>query len=363
MKNTNLRRSIFAVVLPLGLLFFLSLILPRNADVVSDDLTPPSTEVLGERQKGAHVFGIVDSTDFESFHQNNLEWITMVSWGFQDDFDSPVVTHHNGDSVAMMRHDSGWIRRIESVRAAGFKVFFKPHLWVLEPSDGKWRSDIFPTSEENWELWQESYRNFIIRYARVAEEANADMFCIGAEFSRLAIEKPEFWVHLIQEIRRFYSGKLTYAANWYEEFEAITFWGQLDYIGIQAYFPLVNHINPSVKQISRGWKRYLPVMEAVHEKFDRKILFTEMGYKSTTDSAMEPWRWVEDPSYSNVSVSNETQANCYEAFFNTVWEEEWFAGVHIWQLRTDHVNGRGHSEVDFTPQGKPAEGVIARGFH
>ncbi|MBT8231285.1 MAG: hypothetical protein KJN84_01555, partial [Bacteroidia bacterium] len=279
-----------------------------------------------EKQKGAHVFGIVDSTDFDPLIQNNIEWITLVSWGYQKDFDSPNVTHHDGDSVYMKKHDLHWSDKIKQVREAGFKVFFKPHLWITEPRNNTWRADIYPTSDENWEIWKDTYRNFILRYAKVAEEGKADMFCIGIEFSRLTIDKPQYWIDLIKEIKSVYSGKLTYAANWFKEFEEITFWDHLDYIGIQAYFPLVKNTYPTVKQISKGWKKYLPSIKATSKRFNRQILFTEMGYKSTSDSALVPWDWMEKPEGKHKVYSIETQANCYEAFFNSVWIEDWFAG-------------------------------------
>lgn len=372
MKNDIIGRSAVSIIVPIGglLAFIFSQWFTTNGS--SDSAWNSAIEnnatcvqgliAVDEKQRGAHVFGIMDSTDFQPLVQSNLEWVALVSWGFQEDFDSPVMTHHNGDSLYMKQHDSLWIKHIELVRAAGFKVFFKPHLWVNSPSHGKWRSDIFPTNEENWELWKKSYRNFILRYAKVAEKANAEMFCIGAEFSRLTIEKPLFWKDIIQEIRSIYSGKITYASNWYKEFEEITFWDQLDYIGIQAYFPLVKNEYPSVEQISKGWNKYLPVVEAIHKKYDRKVLFTEMGYKSTANSAIKPWEWAENASDLDKNVSVETQANCYEAFFKTVWKKEWFAGVHIWQMRMGYSEDRVINDLDFTPQGKLAEIIIAKGF-
>ena len=65
-----------------------------------------------------------------------------------------IVSHHNRDSLHILQYDSHWIRWIELVRTAGFKVFVKSHLWVESPSDGKWRSGVFPTSDKNWELWK-----------------------------------------------------------------------------------------------------------------------------------------------------------------------------------------------------------------
>ena len=368
MKNANLSSCL--LILTLGLLLFLfsqwhpiPKSINHHSPATKNTITyTKKADEVPEKQKGAHVFGTIDSTNVQSLMQYNLEWVTMVSWGFQDDYDSPVVTHHDGDSMNIVSHNAHWHKQIEIVRATGYKVFFKPHLWIMEPADGKWRADIFPTSEENWVLWQKTYRDFILRYAKVAEEAKADMFCIGGEFSRLTVEKPDFWESLIREIRSVYSGKLTYAANWYQEYENITFWDDLDYIGIQAYFPLVKHEYPTVEQISKGWQQYFPALEAISKKYNRPILFTEMGYKSTPDSAIEPWQWIEQIDHKTYPISVETQANCYQAFFNTVWQQAWFAGVHIWQYRSDNVGDDRYNNLDFTPQGKPAERVIARGF-
>ncbi len=177
MKKNNIYRSTFSIILPVGLLFVFFLVYQWQAtnEPLDDkwDAAIKNQNGVDDKQKGAHVFGKFDSTDFQPLIQNNLEWVTLVSWGSQEDIDSPIVTHHYGDSLHMLQHDSSWIHRIELVRAAGFKVFVKPHVWINSPADGKWRSDIFPTSEENWALWKESYRNFIFRYAKIAEQANA----------------------------------------------------------------------------------------------------------------------------------------------------------------------------------------------
>lgn len=314
-----------------------------------------------DKQKGAHVFGELDSTNFEFLTRNHIEWITLVPWGFQTEIGSSKVTHHNGDSLQIRRYNEFWINRIKKIKAAGFKVFVKPHIWIDKPADGKWRSDIY-SSAEDWEQWKETYSEFILRYAQVAEFAQADMFCVGTELARLSLDKPEFWQKLIKEARGVYSGQITYAANWYQEFERITFWKDLDFIGVQAYFPLVDQEYPSISQVAKGWDLHLQMLEKIHEKFDRPILFTEMGYKSTSDAAMRPWEWVDHAPLDSKTISFETQSNCYEAFFQKVWPKQWFAGVHIWQLRSDHYEIKDEMGIDFTPQDKPAEQVIADGF-
>jgi hypothetical protein len=363
--------SKFSIIFPIGLLlsiFIFSQWLIINEDSASNS-TIENESTLGEdldpadeRQRGAHVFGQIDSTRLQPFIQNNYNWITIVPYGSQKDIDSPTLSYYRGDSTELNRRDSRWESKIRLAHSAGFKVFLKPHIWLHAPADGKWRSDIAPVNENNWKSWQTNYREFILHYAKIAQQNDVELFCIGVELSKLSIERSVFWKTLIQEVRGIYAGKITYAANWYDEYEKITFWKDLDYIGIQAYFPLVKNEYPSVDQISKGWNKHIRDIESIHKKYDRKILFTEMGYKSTADSAIKPWEWIDYSSDQEKSHSIETQANCFEAFFKTVWKKGWFAGVHIWQLRSDFVEGRGKSHLDFTPQGKPAETIIAKGF-
>lgn len=360
MKNNKITRRTIPLLYLTGLL---GILLAGSNCNYQWNSVPSKYNALEEKQRGAHVFGRRDSTNFQFLNQYNIEWVTLVAWAGQEDYDSPLIRHQHGDSVQIQQRNSRWLKRVKLAKAAGFKVFIKPHVWLNNPSDGKWRSDIFPTTEENWELWKNSYRDFILRYAEIAQQTNADLFCIGTEFTRLSIEKPDFWKRLIKEIRGVYSGKITYAANWYREYEQIIFWEDLDYIGIQAYFPLVKNEYPSVQQISQGWNNHLSTIESVHKKYKRPILFTELGYKSTADSAIEPWEWIDYSSDTTQLLSMETQANCYEAFFNTVWQKEWLAGVHLWQLSSDrHKDRRGKVDLDFTPLGKPAEKIITKGF-
>ena len=70
----------------------------------------------------------MDSTELSLLNDYNLDWVTLVSWGYQDDYNTPEVRHHYGDSVQIEKHNDHWIDQIKRVRSEGFKVFFKPHL-------------------------------------------------------------------------------------------------------------------------------------------------------------------------------------------------------------------------------------------
>jgi hypothetical protein len=363
MKNNTNQILKFSFLIAIGLLFFIFVYPQQTINPFKNSTTSSvNTVQIHEKQKGAHVFGNIDTGDIEFLTRNNIEWVTLVSWGFQDYCNSRDVRHHNGDSVMIQQSDSGWVSRMKLIRSAGFKIFLKPHVWISKPDSGKWRSDVFPENNQGWETWKTSYRNFVLRYAKLAQQAEVEMFCVGTEFTLLTLEKTDFWKALIRDVRQIYSGKLTYAANWYKEFEKIKFWKELDYIGIQAYFPLVKNKNPSIRQISRGWNKYLPLLKSISKKYNRKILFTELGYKSTSDSAISPWEWIENPYNDEKIYSTTTQSYCYQAFFNKIWSKDWFAGVHIWSIRSDIKNSKRKKNLDFTPLGKPAEQVIANGF-
>jgi hypothetical protein len=67
-------------------------------------------------------------------------------------------------------------------------------------------------------------------------------------------KRPEYWSQLIKKIKKIYF-KLTYAANW-DDFDKVPFWNELDYIGIDAYFPLSNATTPSVLELNDAWQQH-----------------------------------------------------------------------------------------------------------
>ncbi len=97
-------------------------------------------------------------------------------------------------------------------------------------------------------MWFSNYEKFILHYAELAEKNHLDILCIGTELQK-TIPKEKEWRSLIKKIRYVYHGPLTYAANFYVEFEKITFWDELDYIGIQAYFPLSKSNDPMLSEL------------------------------------------------------------------------------------------------------------------
>lgn len=165
--------------------------------------------------------------------------------------------------------------------------------------------------------------------------------------------RPEYWQGLIRKIRAVYRGKLTYAANW-DEFSKTLFWGDLDFIGVDAYFLLSEEKTPSIEKLKAGWKAHKDVLVKLAKKEERAVLLTEYGYRSADFTAHKPW----EADRTLTSVNLEGQANATKAILEEFWGEEWFAGGFVWKWFIDHPVSGGLEDNEFSPQNKPAENIL-----
>lgn len=247
-----------------------------------------------------------------------------------------------------------WGERIEGVRETvlalkqkEIKVMLKPHIWI---GHGSFTGQIRFTNEEHWKTLEQQYELFILDFARLAEETKCEMFCIGTELNSFAIERPIFWSSLINKVRACYNGGITYAENW-DTYQSVPFWNQLDYIGVDAYFPITNKQTFTLLDLDAGWSKYKNDLLIISQMHNKPILFTEYGYRSCDYAAQEPWSNNQHP----VNLGNQKLA--LEALFNKFWDEPWFAGGFLWKWY-DTKEAGGDSNSDYTPQNKPAENVI-----
>lgn len=309
------------------------------------------------KQKGVCWVGgreVVTEKEIATLVKCNINWISQTPFGWQRDVNSSTIgTHFSSDRVWWGESDLGITKTTELARASAIKTILKPHLWV---SKG-WPGDIMMKSDTAWQNWFRNYEMFIIHYAVLAEKNKIEILCIGTELHKTIAREKE-WRNIISKIKSVYKGKLTYAANFHEEYEQIKFWDALDYIGIQAYFSLTQNESHSLVELQKGWISHIAAIDRVHRKFKKPVLFTEIGYRSDVKAGIEPWTWPQENS--KTKISNEAQANCYQAFFNSVWKKDWLEGVYFWKW---YPHGpRRNAEVDFTPQGKSAERIMAKEF-
>jgi hypothetical protein len=325
----------------------------ENHTGVSKDLY-----LVDGKHRGMSVFNW-RKDNFESINQlikNNIEWVAIVPFFYQET-DTTKVMRTPDNVGTWSRRDSSFVKVIDKLHKRNLHVLLKPHLWMRQG----WRSNIQFETEQDWDNWFESYRLNMIHYAQMAEELDVELLCIGAEFKTSILNQPHKWSGLIKEIKSIYHGKLTYAANWDSEYEAVQFWDQMDYIGIQAYFPLTASKNPSLKEIKKGWKKHIQMLEDLSTKYDKPILFSEVGYRSDETATIKPWEWDSSEEVKASKMSHATQHLAYEALFQQLWDQKWFAGMYFWQWHNTSSSSPRDS-MDFTPRFKPAENTLAKWY-
>lgn len=304
----------------------------------------------------------VTDADFEKLVANNVNWIVQTPFGWQKRYDAPGIKLAASGGFYWGETDAGIVTTARLARKFGIKTLLKPHIWLHRNGDNKWRAEIEMDSEEEWQQWFANYRKFIVHYAWLAEKNGIEALSIGTELYTSAVKRQQDWRNLIADVRKTYHGKLTYSANWYLEFEEIQFWDALDFIGIQAYFPLTEKENPTLEELKAGWQPHREAIEKLSRKFGKPVVFTEIGYKSTSDTAVKPWEWPGRSRQAATDAELQTQANCYEAFFQTFWDKEWCAGAYFWKWFPKLSHRTGYRGRDFTPQHKPAELVMAKWY-
>ncbi|MCW2118775.1 glycoside hydrolase family 113 [Flavobacterium sp. 7A] len=290
----------------------------------------------------------INNSTFEALVKNHVNAISLIPYAFVDMDKAAVIYNHKrqwwGESI------DGIKVCIQKAHSYQMKVMIKPHLWVNHQF---YTGNLDFKTNEEWENWETDYETYILEYAQIAQESKVDLFCFGTELRNPIAKRPAFWMQLIAKIKKIYTGKLTYAANW-DDFDSVPFWRQMDYIGIDGYFPLSDKENPSVEELETGWKKHLSKMELTHKKWSKDILFTEFGYRNSDYVALEPWK--ENQSILN----NAAQATAYEALFKSLNHQKWYAGGFAWKWYADDYHKK--KELDYTPQDKPALAVIAKWY-
>ncbi|WP_273275258.1 glycoside hydrolase family 113 [Maribacter polysiphoniae] len=280
----------------------------------------------------------------------NANHAAVMPFGFIREINSPDIIFDT-ERQWFGETKSGAKQYIRMLHKNGVQVMLKPQIWIWR---GEFTGTLKMQTEEDWQVLEASYEKFILAYAHLAQETQTAIFCVGTELGQFVKNRPVFWKNLIGKIREVYKGKLTYAANW-DEYPGTPFWEYVDFIGIDAYFPLSEERTPTVTQLKNGWKKHKERMMHLSKEKGKPILFTEYGYRSMDYTAKKPW--LVDRSVQNVNLDG--QVNAKKAIFEEFWGEEWFAGGYVWKWFINHDKAGGGKDNRFTPQNKPAQLVIS----
>ena len=146
------------------------------------------------KQRGVHFFwhSKIIEDHLSQLLKNNIEWITLVPYAGQKDYDSNSVRRRGKDFGTWNRRDSSFMNCANTLKRKGFHIMMKPHIWMFNSTGGKWRSDITHANEKDWKTWSQSYTDFILHYAKMSELLGIEIFCIGTELHQTVKDHPEF---------------------------------------------------------------------------------------------------------------------------------------------------------------------------
>ena len=244
--------------------------------------------------------------------------------------------------------DARLVRCARQARELGLKIVLKPHMWAGSVFHGAIEFE----RKERFDIWFDDYRRWMLHFARLAEVHRFDALVIGNELAGLTGHE-RAWRSLIQQVRRVYRGPLTYAAHWERELELISFWDELDWIGVNFYFPIAAEGEEPAAD-SPQIDRAAETIARVREGYAKPVLFTEVGFPALETAAARPWE--ENAS----ALDAELQARCYSVWLERFARQPGVEGMFWWKWPS-HGRG-GPFDFSHSPLGKPSMGVLRDWF-
>ena len=261
----------------------------------------------------------------------------QTNWTATDVHSDPSRTP-SLDNLALFVHEA---------HQRGFTVMLRPLLdeESLHPN-GQWRGAIKPSDPA---AWFASYTRELTNYARFAQTNHVEILDVGTELVSLQADAGR-WLDLTKELRTVYKGQLTYSANWSQP--AVAFAQGLDFVGVDAFFPLNAPTNASAAAIAEAWQAWFSPLQDVARKAGKPLVITELGTTSEKDSYQQPWIWSH-----GTGVNLEAQSHYYVAACQALKPRA--SGMYWWVFYIDPPDDPAN-DISFAPEGKPAEAEIGR---
>jgi hypothetical protein len=245
------------------------------------------------------------------------------TWYMQDQNATTISFSSTKSNTAV-----GVKRAIASARRNGLKIALKPHVDFLA-DDSHWRGEIGPAfTDADWRAWFASYTAYMLQMAQIAASENVELFIVGTELITTETREEE-WRALIKVLRQAVSGatvvapKFVYGANWSPGPTHVSWWDALDFVGVDAYFPLTTaSTNPGVPALAAAWHSnpamggldLVGSLRNLSSSVGKPLMFCEIGYTTTTACAAG--------NHAGGALDMQAQADAYSAFFQSVFHEE-----------------------------------------
>ncbi len=268
----------------------------------------------------------------------NVNWTAISFSALQDHPQATEIKFREEPTVT-----DGEVRwAIHHAKKLGLKIILKP---VVNCHDGTWRAHInfFDKDvpcEPKWSEWFASYLEFILHYAKLAEETSCEMLCIGCEMVQTDRRETD-WRDLIDKVRKVYSGLITYNCDKYQE-DNVKWWDAVDIISSSGYYPI------------NDWEAQLSRIEKVVKSHQMPFFFMETGCPSRSGSSYIPNDW---------GLQGEANEDEQDLFFKTMFDAckscSWVLGYVLWDWPAKlYKPEEAITNSDYCIYGKKAENTV-----
>ena len=336
------------------------------------------------------------------YQENGINMLALHPEWYLDDHTKTsihaIYGFHESYRVSYTWPDELTIKVIKYAKDFGMKVMIRPNICILNALNGKsWQGELLPENND-WDSLFASHLNYLLHYARIGEKLAVEYMCIGAELNSMCLPNFRIWInnvgypgcqdadlrwrHIISEVRKIFSGKLTLSlgSNQYgheNTVSDITFWDALDFIGIEPYFGLTGGTDPTnlgkndptLQEIAESFKywaekAFLPTLN----KFGKKAIVTESNYYSFDGVNKNPCGVIGPRSQV---IDWKEQADCYNVMIQYFLKGNMLEALNVWPGYLNHdwrilltgswdnfLKGIEFFEVLDFIYGKPAEKII-----
>ena len=219
---------------------------------------------------------------------------------------------------------------------------------LMDPQ-GDWRGTIRPADARHWFA---SYGALLQQYAQIARADQVEVVDVGTELNSMQGDAAA-WRNLIADVRAVYPGQVTYSVNF--DFQQLGFADALDFLGIDAYYPLNVPDGASVNQLEGAWLTWISDLNRLGAMAGRPAVITELGVRSEPGAHLKPWVW-----YTRAVPDMGEQQRYYEASCSAVSQA--VAGIYWWLVTLDSPYADALHDTSYDPLGKPAEESIKACF-
>ena len=241
----------------------------------------------------------------------------------------------DSNEITIETPDKDLKRYINYAKGKGLKIILKPHMCIVKGHLGG-SSNIQPT---NVKAWINSLKECLIHFVKLLGD-DISILSICNECTHQTNKNKENWIELINAIRDLNPNiKLTLATTDIEIGSNVLY-PYVDYLGANLYVGLDGTKDTPIKELKKSIyndfiskEDYLTELFHLSKKYNKPILFTEVGCLPYEESLHNPARWnyPEKPP-----VVEEVQEVYYEVVLSSYLNAKNVLGVSLWDCVSDY---------------------------